>query len=271
MKDHDHGIDHADADADGRIAGMIAEVTAEIDRRGIGHAVGAADADGVGDPPHIRRPADLAPLIEHTALKPETTPAAIARLCDEAVRLGLRGVCVNPRFVAAARRYLGGAQARLVSVVGFPLGASLTATKVQEARAVLDAGADEVDMVLPVGMLKGGELDAVFDDIAAVVTAAQGKTVKVILETLLLDAREKVAACLLTARAGAAFVKTSTGFGGAHATVADVALMRQAVGARVRIKASGGIRDFATARALVVAGAHRLGCSASAAIIGEQS
>jgi deoxyribose-phosphate aldolase len=215
-------------------------------------------------------PAELAPLIEHTALKPETTPAAIARLCEEAVRLGLRGVCVNPIYVAEARRRLEGATARplVVSVVGFPLGASLSATKAAETGAVIDAGADEVDMVLAIGRLKAGELDAVEADIAAVVAAAGGKAVKVILETSLLDDSEKIAACRLSARAGAAFVKTSTGFGGSHATVEDVALMRRTVGGKVRIKASGGIRDFASARALVEAGAHVLGCSASVTIVG---
>lgn len=216
------------------------------------------------------RAADLAPLIEHTALKPETTPAAIGQLCDEAIRFGLRGVCVNPLYVELARRRLDGAAARplVVSVVGFPLGANLSATKAAETRAVIDAGADEVDMVLPVGRLKAGELDAVFDDIAAVVAAAGGKPVKVILETLLLDEREKIAACELSARAGAAFVKTSTGFGGSRATVEDVALMKQVVGGRLRIKASGGICDFASAQALVAAGASVLGCSASVTILG---
>ena len=215
----------------------------------------------------VAAPRDLAPLIEHTALKPDTTPAAIARLCQEAVTFGFRGVCVNPTFVAAARRQLAGTPARVVSVVGFPLGASLTATKVHETRAVIEAGADEVDMVLQIGLLKGGDLPAAFDDIAAVVAAAGGRPVKVILETLLLDDGEKVAACRLAERAGAAFVKTSTGFGGARATVADVALMKRTVGDRLRIKASGGIRDLASARALVGAGADVLGCSASVAIV----
>jgi deoxyribose-phosphate aldolase len=214
--------------------------------------------------------ADLAPLIEHTALQPETTPASIEQLCDEAIRLGLRGVCVNPLYVELARRRMEGATARplVVSVVGFPLGANLSATKAAEARAVIAAGADEVDMVLPIGRLKAGEADAVFDDIAAVVAAAGGKPVKVILETLLLDEREKIAACQLSARAGATFVKTSTGFGGARATVEDVALMKRVVGGRLRIKASGGIRDFASAQALVAAGADVLGCSSSVAILG---
>ncbi len=218
----------------------------------------------------IDRAADLAPLIEHTALAPATTPAAIAQLCDEAIRLGLRGVCVNPVYVAAARRRLEGAAVHplLVSVVGFPLGANLSATKAAETRAVIDAGADEVDMVLSIGRLKAGELDAVEGDIAAVVDAAGGKPVKVILETLLLEEGEKIAACRLSVRAGAAFVKTSTGFGGARATVEDVALMRRVVGGQLRIKASGGIRDFASARALVAAGADVLGCSASVTILG---
>ena len=218
----------------------------------------------------INRAADLAPLIEHTALTPATTPAAIAELCDQAIRLGLRGVCVNPLYVAAARDRLDRAVTRplVVSVVGFPLGANLSATKAAETRAVIAAGADEVDMVLSIGRLKAGELDAVAVDIAAVVDAAGGKPVKVILETLLLDEGEKIAACRLSARAGAAFVKTSTGFGGARATVEDVALMRRVVGGQLRIKASGGIRDFASAQALVAAGADVLGCSASVTILG---
>ena len=192
----------------------------------------------------IDSPRDLAPLIEHTALKPEVTPAAIARLCEEAVAFGFRGVCVNPCFVAVARRHLRGAAVRVVSVVGFPLGANLSAIKAAEARAVIDAGADEVDMVLPIGLLLAGEHGAVLDD------------------------AQKVAGCQLAERAGAAFVKTSTGFGGAQATVADVTLMRRAVGDRLRVKASGGIRDFAAARALVAAGADVLGCSASVTIVG---
>jgi len=215
----------------------------------------------------VERPRDLAPLIEHTALRPEVTPSVVARLCEEAATFGFRGVCVNPCFVAAARRHLAGAAARVVSVVGFPLGANLSPSKAAEARAVIDAGADEVDMVLPIGWLLAGEHGAVLDDIAAVVAAAGPVPVKVILETLLLDEQQKVAACRLAERAGAAFVKTSTGFGGAHATVADVALMKRTVGDRLRIKASGGIRDFAAARALVAAGADVLGCSASVAIV----
>ena len=229
-----------------------------------------------GAPPAITSAADLAPLIEHTALKPETTPAAIGQLCDQAIRFGLRGVCVNPLYVALARRHLEGATARplVVSVVGFPLGANLSATKAAETRAVIDAGADEVDMVLPIGRLKAGELDAVFDDIAAVVVAAGGKPVKVILETLLLDEREKIAACSVSARAGAAFVKTSTGFGGSHATVEDVALMRRVVGAEMGVKAAGGVRDLDGMKAMIAAGASRVGASAGVKIVqqarGEQ-
>jgi deoxyribose-phosphate aldolase len=210
---------------------------------------------------------DLAPLIEHTALKPDVTPAAIAALCEQAVAYGFRGVCVNPCFVGAARRHLGNAPARVISVVGFPLGASLSSSKAAETRAVIDAGADEVDMVLPIGLLLAGELGAVLDDVAGVVAAAGTHPVKVILETLLLDDWQKVAACQIAARAGAAFVKTSTGFGGAHATVEDVALLKRTAGGRLRVKASGGIRDFMSARALVAAGADVLGCSASVAIV----
>jgi len=215
----------------------------------------------------IEHARDLAPLIEHTALKAEVTPAAIAALCEEALAYGFRGVCVNPCFVSAARRHLGNAPARVISVVGFPLGANLSSSKAAEARAVIEAGADEIDMVLPIGLLLAGDLGAVRDDVAAVVAAAGAHPVKVILETLLLNDWQKVAACQIAARAGAAFVKTSTGFGGAHATPEDVALLKRTVGARLRVKASGGIRDFASARALVEAGADVLGCSASVAIV----
>jgi len=217
----------------------------------------------------IERPRDLAQYIEHTALKPDATRRAIVTLCDEAKRFGFRGVCVNPVYVAEAKEQLASSGRAVVTVVGFPLGANLSKTKAEETRAVIEHGADEVDMVICIGALKAGEYEAVFADIRAVVDAAGRIPVKVILETILLDECQKILGCLLAERAGAAFVKTSTGFAGGGATVEDVALMRRVVGERVGIKAAGGIKDFQTARAMVMAGADRLGCSASVAIVSE--
>ncbi len=217
----------------------------------------------------IERPRDLAQYIEHTALKPEATRRMIVSLCEEAKRFGFRGVCVNPVYVEEAKEQLAGSGRAVISVVGFPLGANLSKTKAEDTRAVIENGADEVDMVISVGALKAGEYEAVFTDIRAVVEAAGRVPVKVILETFLLDEYQKVLGCLLAERAGAAFVKTSTGFAGGGATVEDVVLMRRVLNERVGIKAAGGIRDFQTARAMVMAGADRLGCSASVAIVTE--
>jgi deoxyribose-phosphate aldolase len=217
----------------------------------------------------IERPRDLAQYIEHTALKPEVTRRAIVSLCEEAMRLGFRGVCVNPLYVEEAKKQLAGSGRAVITVVGFPLGANLSKTKAEETKAVIEKGADEVDMVISIGALKSGEYEAVFTDIRAVVEAAGRIPVKVILETVLLDEYQKVLGCLLAERAGAVFVKTSTGFAGGGATVEDVVLMRRVLSERIAIKAAGGIKDFQTARAMVVAGADRLGCSASVAIVTE--
>ena len=161
----------------------------------------------------IERPRDLAQYIEHTALKPEATRRTIVSLCEEAKRFGFRGVCVNPVYVAEAKEQLAGSGRAVISVVGFPLGAK-SRTEAADTRAVIENGADEVDMVISVGALKAGEYEAVFTDIRAVVEAAGRVPVKVILETFLLDEYQKVLGCLLAERAGAAFVKTSTGFAG---------------------------------------------------------
>ena len=217
----------------------------------------------------IERPHDLAQYIEHTTLKPEATRRIIVSLCEEAKRFGFRGVCVNPVYVTEAKQQLAGSGRSVITVVGFPLGANLSKTKAAETRAVIENGADEVDMVISVGALKAGEYEAVFADIRAVVEAAGRIPVKVILETFLLDEYQKVLGCLLAERAGAAFVKTSTGFVGGGATVEDVVLMRRVTSERVKIKAAGSIKDFQTARAMVMAGADRLGCSASVAIVTE--
>ena len=193
---------------------------------------------------------ELNRMIDHTLLKANATRAQIEKLCDEALEYNFASVCVNT-----------------CCVVGFPLGAMLTEAKAAETRLAVEAGADEVDMVINVGWLLDGEYDAVRDDIAAVVKAADGKCVKVIIEACLLTDEQKVKACELSVEAGATFVKTSTGFSTGGATVADVALMRKTVGDRCLVKAAGGIHTADEARAMVEAGADRLGCSAGIQIM----
>lgn len=215
---------------------------------------------------------DLAPYIDHTLLKPGATESEIEKLCDEARRYRFASVCVNTSYTELCARLLAGSGVMVCSVVGFPLGAMSTEAKAFETRDAIRHGADEVDMVINVGKLKSGDFAYVCDDIRAVVQAAAGRTVKVIIETALLTDEEKVAACVLAKAAGAHFVKTSTGFGPGGATAADVALMRRTVGDRMGVKASGGIRDCQTAIQMVESGATRIGASASVAIVkGQES
>lgn len=213
----------------------------------------------------------LRAAIEHTRLGAATTSAQIVQLCQEARDAGLFGVCVAPVHVRSARAALGGlgegAGPALVTVVGFPLGASRSDVKAFECAAAVRDGATEVDMVIDLGALHAGQDDRVAADVAAVVAAADGRPVKVIIETSLLDDAQKRRACVASEAGGAAFVKTSTGFGGGGATVDDVVLMRSVVGPRLRIKASGGIRTRALALALLDAGADRLGTSAGVALL----
>lgn len=227
---------------------------------------------------HARLAADpagaLAAVIDHTLLKPDAGPEAVTALCAEAERAGFASVCVNGAFVEIARRTIDlyavpdhRRPVKVCAVVGFPLGAMGTAAKAFETAECVRAGADEIDMVLPVGLLKARLYKLVAADIAAVVQAAGRTPVKVILETALLTDDEKVRACMLAERAGAAFVKTSTGFAAGGAAAADVALMRRTVGDRLGVKASGGVRDRAGALAMIAAGANRLGCSSSLAIV----
>lgn len=247
---------------------LIVRANHELEALGIPQMKRSALGVSQHIPRRIERPRDLVPCIEHTALKPETTREAVGTLCEEAKRFGFRGVCVNPVFVEEAKRQLAGSSVLVVTVVGFPLGANLSGTKAVETVAMISKGADEVDMVISIGALKSRDFRAAFNDIRAVVEAAGPVAVKVILETFLLNEFEKIVGCLLAERAGAAFVKTSTGFAGGGATVEDVLLMRRVVGERLAIKAAGGIRNFDTARAMVAAGADRLGCSASVSIVG---
>lgn len=213
----------------------------------------------------------IAALIDHTLLKPDATPAQIEALCHEAAQYRFASVCVNPSYVPLCARLLRDTPVAVCTVIGFPLGATTTKAKVFEATQAAANGARELDMVIPIGRLKAGEYRDVAEDIRAVVEAghAAGALVKVIIETALLSDEEKVAACLIAARAGADFVKTSTGFSGGGATAADIALMRRVVGPGLGVKASGGVRTLADARAMVEAGADRIGASAGVAIVRE--
>ena len=244
---------------------LIQAITHEIDGLGIkqvknGNAM-------FEKPAPIKQPSDLAKYIEHTSLKPEATREQIARLCDEAKQYNFKGVCINPVYVAEAKKQLKGTDVLVVTVIGFPLGANVSRIKAEEAKQAIKDGADEVDMVISVGLLKGKEYKLVYDDIRSVVNAAGSVPVKVIIENCLLDESEKIAACLLAMRAGASYVKTSTGFSKSGATPEDVVLMREVVGNNLGIKAAGGIRDYQAAKQMLEAGAARIGCSASIDIV----
>ncbi len=250
------------------------EVMRELARRAAGPAASPATAGGP-------QPATLAGMIDHTILKPDAMRDDIVKLAREALQYGFAAVCVNACWVPLVAEILRGSAVKTCAVVGFPLGAMVTELKVAEARRAIADGAAEIDMVINVGSLKGGEPDFVESDIRAVVQAAreQGAIVKVILETCLLSRDEKVTACLLSAcyeggsasepstKAGAQFVKTSTGFASGGATVADVRLMRETVGDALQVKASGGIRNYSTAVEMIQAGASRIGTSSGVAIV----
>ena len=211
---------------------------------------------------------ELARMLDHSVLKPESTIADVLAGADVVRHWRVGYYCVQPCWVAEASRALSGTDAIVIAVVGFPHGCSRTATKVLEARTAIDDGARELDMVLNLGMLKSGRADEAKRDVEAVVHAAPGIAVKVILESGALDDAEKRLACRIVRDAGAAFVKTSTGFhSGGGATVADIRLMRAEVGPAFGVKASGGIRTLADAQSMLAAGANRIGTSASAAIL----
>lgn len=211
---------------------------------------------------------ELAQFIDHTNLKPESTSSDIEKLCDEATEFGFASVCVNPLFVPLCHKKLKTSPVKVCTVVGFPLGATTTAMKVEETKEAIRQGAEEIDMVIAVGKLKENDNGYVENDIRKVVEAAGNSAiVKVIIETCLLTKEEKVRACELSQKAGAHFVKTSTGFNKAGAAIEDVALMRSVVGKKMGVKAAGGIRDFETAMKMIEAGASRIGASASLQII----
>lgn len=212
-------------------------------------------------------PAQLAAYIDHTVLKADATVKDIEKLCAEAREYKFYSVCVNGSWIEPARHFLDGTDVKVTSVVGFPLGAMATDVKRFETEAAVDDGAHEIDVVINIARLKDGDDKFIFRELCDVVEAADERAVKVILETCLLTNEQKVRACKLVVESGAHFVKTSTGFSTAGATVEDVKLMRETVGPKFGVKASGGIRDAKTALAMIAAGATRLGTSASIAIV----
>ncbi len=221
---------------------------------------------GVG---HVLQDKKIAGMIDHTVLKPDATPEDITKLCGEARKYNFASVCINPSFVPLCSGLLKGSEVKVCTVIGFPLGATTTEVKKFETEQAIAGGAAEVDMVINIGRLKAGDYDYVYNDIFQVVQTARKHHVisKVILETALLTDEEKIKACVLVKKAGADFVKTSTGFSKGGATVGDVALMKYVVGAGMGVKASGGIRSREDAEAMVASGADRIGASASVKIV----
>lgn len=247
------------------VAGLLAG------SRGAGAPAATAGAREA-QPRKVLLPADLPPYIDHTLLKADATEAQIDQLCDEALRHRFFSVCVNGVWVARCARRLAGSGVKVACVVGFPLGAMAGRQKNFEARQAIDDGAREIDMVMNIGAMRSRSLKAVEEDILWVRRACSGGVLlKVILENALLTDEEKVLACEIAKRAGADFVKTSTGFSTHGATAADVALMRRTVGPKLGVKAAGGIRSFADAVAMIEAGATRLGTSAGVKIVSGES
>ena len=216
------------------------------------------------------QPHQLASYIDHTLLKPETSRAQIEKLCQEAMEHSFYAVCVNSRFVEFCRATLLGSPVKIASVVGFPLGACTTSTKVYEAKQAVECGADEIDMVISLGAVKENDWSFVQADISKVLTAIPNSILKVIIETSVLSDEEKIKACQASLAAGAHFVKTSTGFNGGGATVEDILLMKKVVGNHAQIKASGGIKDLASAEKMIRAGATRLGTSSGVLLMTGQ-
>ena len=214
------------------------------------------------------RPAEVARYIDHTLLKPEASREQVDKLCEEAVEYGFYSVCVNTTWTAYCARKLRGKGVKVCTVVGFPLGAMDSRAKSFETRNAIENGANEIDMVMNVGALKSGDLKTVEEDIRWVLRACRQNTIlKVIIENALLTDEEKVLACQIAKRAGAHYVKTSTGFASSGATVEDIALMRRTVGMEMGVKAAGGVRSYQDALAMIQAGASRVGASSSVAIV----
>ncbi|HET6144846.1 MAG TPA: deoxyribose-phosphate aldolase [Candidatus Acidoferrales bacterium] len=233
-------------------------------------AVVEAGADRIScGPSVVELESGFASLIDHTLLKPDASRDDIRKLCQEAVRFGFASVCINPWNVPLAAELVRGTKVKVCTVIGFPLGSTLSQVKIYEAEEAIKLGAQEVDMVINIGALKSGQDDVVQADIRGVVDAAHrgGAICKVIFETSLLTVEEKVRAALASKRAGADFVKTSTGFSTGGATAEDVAIMRAIVGSEIGVKASGGVRTFDDLKKMVCAGATRIGASASVKIM----
>jgi len=233
-------------------------------------AVVEAGADRIScGPAVVHLEAGIAGVIDHTLLKPEASREDIRKLCQEAARFGFASVCINPWYVALAAELLRDTSVKVCTVAGFPLGATLSQVKIHEAEEAIKLGAQEIDMVINIGALKSAQDDVVEADIRGVVEASHrgGAICKVILETALLTIEEKVQACVAAKKAGADFVKTSTGFSIAGATAEDVALMRAVVGSEIGVKAAGGVRTLEDLKKMVCAGATRIGASASVRIM----
>ena len=231
-------------------------------------AMEGAGAMRVGALPGVGQvPGDMAKLIDHTLLKPEATREEVVKLCEEAKKHRFASVCVNTTWVPLCKSLLAGTDVMVCAVVGFPLGAMSPMAKAYEARDAVRAGAKEIDMVINIGALKSRDYETVFEDICRVVKSSAPAGVKVILETSALDTEQKIIGCTLSKLAGAAFVKTSTGFGKGGATVEDVEMMRRIVGGDVGVKASGGVRTAEDVVKMAQAGANRIGASASVAIV----
>lgn len=216
-------------------------------------------------------PEDIAQYIDHTLLKPEATRAQIQKLCEEALVHKFYAVCVNSSMISVCKEILKNSAVKIAAVIGFPLGACDTSTKVFETTRALNLGATEIDMVVHLGAVKSQDWSYVEKDIKDVVMAAQGHPVKVILETHMLTEEEKRKVCEISLHAGAHFVKTSTGFSGGGATVEDVTLMKSIVQNKAQVKASGGVRDFDAAVKMITAGATRIGTSSGVAIVTGQA
>jgi len=250
---------------------IVAEVMAKIGTQAQVAAAIKAPLAGMVAARSQPSPAEVARYIDHTLLRPEAVAAAYDQLCDEALKYGFYSVCVNSTRVAYVARKLQGTEVKVCSVVGFPHGNMTSRTKAFETREAVADGAEEIDMVINVGWLKAGDLKAFEEDIRAVRRATRPNTVlKVIIETSLLTQGEKVLACEISQKSGADFVKTSTGFSSGGATVEDITLMREVVGPVMGVKASGGIKTYKAALAMIAAGATRIGCGSSVAVVTDK-
>jgi deoxyribose-phosphate aldolase len=255
-------------DQDELIDRITKEVIQRLNQKSSAQAIKTQDPAPVSSSNRKMTATELAGYIDHTLLKPDAVIPQFEQLCNEAVKYKFKSVCVNSSWIPFVAKKLRGTGIKICSVIGFPLGEMDTRSKAFEARNAIANGAEELDMVINVGALKSGNLKLVEEDIRAIKRACRSTTIlKVILETGLLTDEEKIIACEISRKAGADFVKTSTGFSGSGATVHDVALMRKIVGTQMGVKASGGIRNFDQAVALINAGASRLGCGASVDVI----